>query len=150
GRLRQEAVGRVQFAHQPLPRHLGRQAGPDPLAVARPAAQRYLEVVPARHAVLEQQQRPAAGPAPDQVQQADAAEARSDDRAAVAVAVGPGQVADVEEVLPLDVQEGAVALVGAEVVAVGDDLPGVADPELAQRAVQTAGQRDFAATVARL
>ena len=59
----------------------------------------------------------------------------------VAVAIRARQVADIEESPAPDVEERALALVGAEGVALVDDVPGVGDPELAQGLVDRAGCR---------
>ena len=76
--------------------------------------------------------------------------ARQQVRGAVAVVIGPGQMTDVEEILALDVEEGTLALVSAEVVPLGDDEPGIHDPELAQGSVNLAGLWNEGGAVARL
>jgi hypothetical protein len=59
-------------------------------------------------------------------------------------------VAEFEELGPADIEVRAIPFEGAEVVAFGDDLPRVADPELAQARVEVAGGGDHRAAVARL
>jgi len=92
--------------------------------------------------------------AEDHVLLAVVAEVASHHAAAVAVHVGPGQEADVQEVAPAarpaDVEEGPLALVGAQVVALHDDVPGVLGPPLVELLIQLARYGHFGPTIVRL
>src|SRR5262249_16784321 len=126
----------------------GGEPSPDALAVAGVAAERDFQIALARQAIFVEQQRSAAGLAHDQVEHTEVAEVRSDHGPAVAVVVGPRQVADLEGSPARHIQKGALAFEGAEIVAVGDDLPGVVHPELAERFVQRTGQLHIATAIA--
>ena len=91
--------------------------------------------------VFEKQDSPAPHLADDEVEPSVVAKVAGDHGAAVTVAIRACQVADVDETLALDIQERALALVGAEVVALADNVPGVGDPEFAEGLVEGAGCR---------
>ena len=127
--LRAEAVDGVEFAHELLAANSRREPRPDAQAVALRAAERDVQVVLVGELVLEEEQRPAADLPHDAGRAGHCSGSRRRRPTAVAVAVGAGQMQLMSsEVAPLDVEEGAVPLVGAEVVALRDDVPGVARP----------------------
>jgi hypothetical protein len=103
-----------------------------------------------RQAVLVVEQRPAADLADDEIEHPGVAEVGGHDAATIAVVVRAGEVADVEEVAAADVEIDAVPLEGAEVVPLVDDRPRIADPELVELGIESAGLFDIAVPVARL
>jgi hypothetical protein len=56
-------------------------------------------------------------------------------------------VADIEKLLALDVQEDAIALETAEIVAVSHDLPWILNPEFLEGLVELAGRADQGAAI---
>src|SRR5207244_1863063 len=93
------------------------------------AAQRHGEVMSLREIVLQEQQGAATHLAHDQIETAVIAEVGGDHAAAVAVVVRPRQVADIEEVLALDIEPGAIAFESAEIMPAAGDGPGIGHPE---------------------
>ena len=150
--LRTIGIDRVHFADDLLAVDLGHEAGADALAVAgrRPgaglAAEGDLQIVLLREIILVKNDGAAADLPHHQVQLAVVAEIARDHRAAIAVVVGPGQVADLEEVaaadFPRHIQVNALALVAAQVVPLLKDFPGSFDAEFAQARIDFAGSRN--------
>ena len=101
-----------------------------PRRLLRLAAQRDFQVVPPRELVLVQNHGTAARLPQNQVELTIVAEIAGHHATAIAVAIRSGQSADVEEVPAVHVEEGALALVGTEVVSLLDDVPGVLRPRI--------------------
>src|SRR2546425_1838669 len=106
--------------------------------------------MPGGQLILKQQQRTTADLADDEVELAGVAKIGGHHAAAVAIAVRPCQKAEVQEALAPDVEPDAIALEGAEVMPLADDVPRVLAPELFQGRVQLPGQWNLRRPVGRL
>ena len=97
--------------------------------------------------VLEQHHGAPADLADQEVELAVIAEVGGDDGAAVAIAIGAGQAAHVQKVMPANIEENTFAFEGAEIVPSRDDVPWVFDPELAQGLIERTRGVDVGTTV---
>ena len=104
-----------------------------------------------RKLVLIEKQRAAAGLAENEIELADVAEIAGDHTSAVAIAVGARQIADVQKIAAAlrisDVQKRPLALEGAQVVSLTDNVPRILHPKLSEGFVELARLLNFGASV---
>ena len=93
----------------------------------------------------------AAGLAENEIELADVAEIAGDHTSAVTVAISAGQIADVQKITAAlripDVEEHPLALVGAQVVSLTDNVPRILHPKLSEGFVELARLLNFGASV---
>ncbi len=151
GHLGAEAVDGIHFSDDRLSLDRGDEAGADAELVALAAAQGDFQVMLVGEVILVHEYRPTARLAKDQIELAMVAEVSRDDAAAVAVTVGAGQEADVEEIAAAvrtaDIEESSLSLISAQIMAFGDDVPRIFHPELAQRLVELSRLFDGRASI---
>src|SRR5260370_28323815 len=110
--------------------------------------------MPFRETVLIEQDGPAAHLPDDEVELAVVSKIAGHHGPAIAVIIRSREKADVKEIpaadIAGDIEENALALVAAEIVAFLDDVPRVFNPKLAQTGVELAGGNHAGAALRRL
>ena len=114
--LRAVRVMRVELADDPTVADIRLEPRTDAQPIAGVAAERDGQVMLLRELVLVQEERAAANLPHHEVKLAVVPEVGGDDRSAIAVIVGAGQIANIKKIAALLVEEDAFPLIGAEIV----------------------------------
>src|SRR5262249_44535359 len=145
--LRTVRVMRVELADDPTVADIRLEPRADAQPIAGVAAERDGQVMLLRELVLVQEERAAANLPHHEVKLAVVPEVGGDDRSAIAVIVGAGQIANIKKIAALLVDEDAFPLIGTEIVPARHDIPGIIDPELAKLRIEGAGGSDLRTAV---